>query len=295
MAATHACKWQPKVADPCVVMLQVVENEGLQEAILHIFQELLGDKVHFTPSKTGLSMPDISGTVEEQTVLLVGLKTDSGGDARLELLVRSSPCQPYPLFFVHCFLAVQLHWHLCALGGRSLRLLLCMCGSVRNRAMLQGYYMAYLDDLEQEGDLLQQSCMPVLYVEISCAVLCVGGFAAIGCKMLSEPLMQPLQLYRSNCQKHMLALSRTMAAIRLTLGSLAAEQQAAFTAISPELHWAGRPWLLYQGEYETWAAEMLWGDTVYLLTRQQAAAGSQSAEGVAAGAGTQPGKLVAKT
>ena len=146
----------------------------------------------------------------------------------------------------------------------------------------------------REGDLLQRSCMPMLYVEISCGALCVGGFAAIGCKMLSEPLMQPLQVYRSNCQKHMLALGRTMAAIRLTLGSLAAEQQAAFTAISPELHWAGRPWLLCQGAYETWTAETLWGDTIYLLTRQQAAAGSQSAKGVAAGAGTQPGKLVAK-
>ena len=143
MAATHACKWQPKVADPCVVMLQVVENEakGLQEPILHIFQELLGDRVHFTQSKTGLSMPDIRGIVEEQTVLLMKLKTDSGGDARLELLVRSSPCHSYLFFFVHCFLAVQLHWHLCAHGGRSLKLLLCICGSGRNRAMLQGYLL----------------------------------------------------------------------------------------------------------------------------------------------------------
>jgi hypothetical protein len=49
-------------------------------------------------------------------------------------------------------------------------------------------------------------------------------------------LIQPLQLYRSNFPQHMLALGRTMAAIRLTLGSLAAEQQAAFTANNSELH-----------------------------------------------------------
>ena len=143
---------------------------------------------------------------------------------------------------------------------------------MRNYAVLQGYYMRYLRSLEKEGNLPQQSCMPVLYVEVTCGVLCVGGFAAIGCKMLSEPLMQPLQLYRSNIQKHMLALGRTMAAIRRTLHSLAAEQQAAFPGISPQLHWAGRPWLLCKGEYGTWTAERLWGDTMYLLTRQQAAA-----------------------
>lgn len=79
--------------------------------------------------------------------------------------------------------------------------------------------------------------MPVLYVEISCDRICVGGFAAIGRRVLSKPLMQPLQLYHSlrKGQKHMLALYRTMAAIRLTVVRLAAEQhKAAFTSISPQ-------------------------------------------------------------
>ncbi len=61
-------------------------------------------------------------------------------------------------------------------------------------------------------------------------------FAAIWRRVLIGLLIQPLQLYRSNFPQHMLALGRTMAAIRLTLGSLAAEQQAAFTANNSELH-----------------------------------------------------------
>lgn len=135
--------------------------------------------------------------------------------------------------------------------------------------------------------------MPVMYFEISGGVLCVGGLAAIGRRVLSEPLMQPLQLYRSNFQQEMLALGRTMAAVRLTLGSLAAEQQAASTRISPQPQWAGWPWLLCQGEYESWVVQRLWGDTVYLLTRQQASAGSKEAGGTA-GAEPQPKKLIAK-
>ena len=113
--------------------------------------------------------------------------------------------------------------------------------------------------------------------------------------MLSEPLMQPLQLDHSRGQKHMLALCRTMAAVRLTLVSLAAEQhKAAFPGINTQLQWAGRPWPLCQGVYESWVVQRPWGDTVYLLKRQQAAAGSHSAGGVAAGTQTQPEKLVAK-
>jgi hypothetical protein len=160
--------------------------------------------------------------------------------------------------------------------------------------MLQRYYVDHLRSQEQKSGVLQRSCMPVLYIEISGGVLCVGGLAAIGRRVLSEPLMQPLQLYRSNFQQEMLALGRTMAAVRLTLGSLAAEQQAAFTRISPQPQWAGRPWLLCQGEYESWVVQRLWGDTVYLLTRQQAAAGSKKAGGGTAGAELQPEKLIAK-
>ncbi len=90
---------QPDPADPCVVMLQIVvsEAEGLQKPILNIFQEWLGDDVHCTQCETEQSMPDISGTVEQQTVLMMELKTDSGGNARAELLVRSSRCQVCPL------------------------------------------------------------------------------------------------------------------------------------------------------------------------------------------------------
>ena len=119
MASTHVCTWQPTVAAPCVVMLQVVvyEAKQLHEPILHIFREWLGDKVHFQ-FRPASSVPDIMGTVGQRTVLMVELKADSGGNARFELLVRRSPCQSYLLSFVHCFLALQLHRHLCACGRR---------------------------------------------------------------------------------------------------------------------------------------------------------------------------------
>ena len=91
--------------------------------------------------------------------------------------------------------------------------------------ILQGHYLAHLASKEQKGG--RASCMPVLYVEISCDRICVGGFAAIGRRVLSEPLMQPLQLYHSlrKSEAHAGAC-RTMAAIRLTLVRLAAEQQS---------------------------------------------------------------------
>ena len=119
---------------------------------------------------------------------------------------------------------------------------------------LQQHYLDYLASREQSGSLLRRSCAPVLYVEISCGVLCVGGLAAVGCKVLSEPLMQPIQLYLSNFPQHMLALARTMAAIRQSLDNLALEQQAACDSIRSQ-HWAGRPWPLCKGKYESWMVE----------------------------------------
>jgi hypothetical protein len=74
------------------MMLQVAVLEAnLQLRILEIFAEWLRTNVHFTQSRQGHSVPDISGAVGQHTVLLVELKTDRGGNARAELLVRTSP------------------------------------------------------------------------------------------------------------------------------------------------------------------------------------------------------------
>ena len=67
-------------------------RQSCSSHILHIFVKWLGDNVHFTQFRSGHSVPDISGAVGQHTVLLVELKTDRGGNARFELLVRSSPC-----------------------------------------------------------------------------------------------------------------------------------------------------------------------------------------------------------
>ena len=112
---------------------------------------------------------------------------------------------------------------------------------------MQRYYLDVLASQERAGDLLQRSCMPMLSLEINCGILCVGGLVAIKRTVLSKPLMQPTQLYLSDDPEHMLALARTMATIRLTLDTLAAEQQdAAHIGTSPQ-HWPGRPWPLCHG------------------------------------------------
>ena len=162
-------------------------------------------------------------------------------------------------------------------------------------AILQHCYLDHLATQEQIDGLLQRSCMPVLSVEIKGGILSVGGFAADEHTLLSEPLRQPVQLYLSNFPQYMLAVAQALAAIRLTLDSLAAEQQhAADTRSSPPELWAGRPWLLCQGQFESWQVQKLWGDTIYLLEPPQTAAGSQSPGTSAAGAQVQPSQLVAK-
>ncbi|CAL5227230.1 g10154 [Coccomyxa viridis] len=163
------------------------------------------------------------------------------------------------------------------------------------RAELLHCYLDHLATQERIDGLLQRSCMPVLSVEIKGGILSVGGFAADEHTLLSEPLRQPVQLYLSNFPQHMLAVAQALAAIRLTLDSLAAEQQhAADTRSSPPELWAGRPWLLCQGQFESWQVQKLWGDTIYLLEPPQTAAGSQSPGTSAAGAQVQPSQLVAK-
>ena len=157
---------------------------------------------------------------------------------------------------------------------------------------LQLHYLDYLASREQSSNLLQRSCAPVLYVEISCGVLCVGGLAAVGRKVLTEPLMQPVQLYLSNFPQHMLALARTMAAIRQSLDNLAVEQQAACDSIRPQ-HWAGRPWPLCKGKYESWMVEGI-RSSLYLMQPPQHAAGSQTNEGSLVGVKEKPVKLIAK-
>ena len=176
---------------------------------------------------------------------------------------------------------------------------------------MQRYYLDVLASQERAGDLLQRSCMPMLSLEINCGILCVGGLVVIKRTVLSKPLMQPTQLYLSDDPEHMLALARTMAAIRLMLDTLAAEQQdAAHIGTSPQ-HWPGRPWPLCHGEYESWEVEKLGETNLYLLkppstaacSRSMAggaagvaqnAAGSKSPAGLAAGAPVQPMRLVAK-
>ena len=135
--------------------------------------------------------------------------------------------------------------------------------------------------------------MPMLYMDISNGILSIGGLAAIKRAVLSEPLMRPNQLYLSNFPQQKLALARTMAAIRLTLGKLVAEQHGAFIGNKPQRR-PGRPWLLCQGKYESWRGQKLWGDNVYLLHPPQEAVGSQNAESLAASPQDKPVKLVAK-
>ena len=114
----------------------------------------------------------------------------------------------------------------------------------------------------------------------------------IGRKVLTEPLMQPVQLYLSNFPQHMLALARTMAAIRQSLDNLAVEQQAACDSIRPQ-HWAGRPWPLCKGKYESWMVEGI-RSSLYLMQPPQHAAGSQTNEGSLVGVKEKPVKLIAK-
>ena len=134
--------------------------------------------------------------------------------------------------------------------------------------------------------------MPVLGMEIDNATLSVTGLAAIECTLLSEPLMHGLQLYRSNDPQHMLALATAMAAIRLTLDSLAAEQKRAGSCLNRPQQWPGRPWPLSQGKYESWRIQKLYGNTTYLLQPPEEATGSQSAR--LPTASPQPVPLVAK-
>ncbi len=69
------------------------ETTQLQPDMLKILEAWLGHKITWTQSKLGDSQPIITGRVGQHTVLLVKLKTDKGGNARAELLVRSSkPC-----------------------------------------------------------------------------------------------------------------------------------------------------------------------------------------------------------
>ncbi|CAL5227260.1 g10190 [Coccomyxa viridis] len=163
---------------------------------------------------------------------------------------------------------------------------------VHTRAAVLRHYQDFLASQDLTSGLLQQSCMPVLGMEIDNATLSVTGLAAIECTLLSEPLMHGLQLYRSNDPQHMLALATAMAAIRLTLDSLAAEQKRAGSCLNRPQQWPGRPWPLSQGKYESWRIQKLYGNTTYLLQPPEEATGSQSAR--LPTASPQPVPLVAK-
>ena len=69
----------------------------LQQDMHNIFEAWLGHRIVLTQPGPGESGPSISGSVGGHVVLLVKVMTDQGGDARAELLVRSSPAPSTPV------------------------------------------------------------------------------------------------------------------------------------------------------------------------------------------------------
>ena len=82
MAAMHA-------SQSPLVRLQILEDEreDMQPQMARLLEEWLGPSVSFVQSKGGQSVVDIAGTLWGHKVLMNKLKTDNGGNARIELLV----------------------------------------------------------------------------------------------------------------------------------------------------------------------------------------------------------------
>ena len=59
----------------------------MQPQMLRLLEEWLGPSVSFVQSKRGQPVVDIAGTLWGHKVLMNKLKTDNGGNARIELLV----------------------------------------------------------------------------------------------------------------------------------------------------------------------------------------------------------------
>ena len=99
---------------------------------------------------------------------------------------------------------------------------------------IQWYYVAVVQSLQQaRSPVLALSCVPMLYMELSAAILRVCGAATLQHQFLCEPLTPAPHLYCVNNPAHMDAVVRCVSAIRRMLTKLAIFHQQLAAQASP--------------------------------------------------------------